>query len=571
MTAPISMAEYFATEAGEYLDRLRGLAERPNPAPEELVRYSRALRGAALMANQQLVARAAAGLEALAKGVREGRRPWDPGMANRFGGAVTELRELVRTAATWEDEQLRQAERLAQELEAHAGIASGGGPRGYITTPGTAPGSEAGVRAFIAREGALAASALDRASRALRSTPNSHEPLYAVLRRLQSLRGLAALTDLAPLPEMLDAIERAVGELTRMFAPPPRIADVFELAAQALSRTARDVAQSGRPDMDAQEPRLFAELLLETFATERDVVPIESLFFAPAEGVVQLGMPPKDSPLAQLSTVELVSHGEHLVQAADDLDQAATDTTRDLQLFAMLSSLRALEIATGERVPSRLAAFAHTARELIATGEVARDQREFSACLREMGGQLRIMAGNETPSHPDAEIEKLIHRLQRIGGSLLGVVEVTPSAPVGLAPEPGEPEGEVVEIDELLMETAGTATPVEAAAPPREPGLAGSYVTYEWLVEHRGAGEPSLDALLQRTPSATVPQPGPFAEGEVVEITELVYRGQAAYDRAAEVRREIDALIRQGAGGAPMKPLLDELLDLVSLAIPDAR
>lgn len=128
MTAPISMAEYFATEAGEYLDRLRGLAERPNPAPEELVRYSRALRGAALMANQQLVARAAAGLEALAKGVREGRRPWDPGMANRFGGAVTELRELVRTAATWEDEQLRQAERLAQELEAHAGIASGGGP-----------------------------------------------------------------------------------------------------------------------------------------------------------------------------------------------------------------------------------------------------------------------------------------------------------------------------------------------------------------------------------------------------------------------------------------------------------
>ena len=36
--------------------------------------------------------------------------------------------------------------------------------------------------------------------------------------------------------------------------------------------------------------------------------------------------PPRQSPLNQLSTVELVSHGEHLGQAADDLDRASTPT-----------------------------------------------------------------------------------------------------------------------------------------------------------------------------------------------------------------------------------------------------
>ena len=74
---------------------------------------------------------------------------------------------------------------------------------------------------------------------------------------------------------MLDGVERAVGELTRMFAPPPFIAEVFEAAAQALARTARDVAQNGRPAAEAEEPRRFAELLLRAFSNESDVVPIE--------------------------------------------------------------------------------------------------------------------------------------------------------------------------------------------------------------------------------------------------------------------------------------------------------
>src|SRR5207247_10376764 len=75
---PLGMSDFFALEAGEYLDRLDALLQAPTPPPaEELVRLARALRGSALMASQQGIARAAMGFEALARGIREGRRVWD--------------------------------------------------------------------------------------------------------------------------------------------------------------------------------------------------------------------------------------------------------------------------------------------------------------------------------------------------------------------------------------------------------------------------------------------------------------------------------------------------------------
>src|SRR5206468_7203389 len=75
---PLGMSDFFALEAGEYLERLDGLlAKGESPSADELVRLARALRGSALMANQPAIARAAAGLEALGRAVREGRRAWD--------------------------------------------------------------------------------------------------------------------------------------------------------------------------------------------------------------------------------------------------------------------------------------------------------------------------------------------------------------------------------------------------------------------------------------------------------------------------------------------------------------
>src|SRR2546427_3182619 len=77
---PLGMSDFFVLEAGEYLERLDAQLQAPEgtaPAPDELVRLARALRGSALMASHQAIARAASGLEALARAVREARRPWD--------------------------------------------------------------------------------------------------------------------------------------------------------------------------------------------------------------------------------------------------------------------------------------------------------------------------------------------------------------------------------------------------------------------------------------------------------------------------------------------------------------
>ena len=74
---PLGMSDFFALEAGEYLERLDGmLATGDSPSADEIVRLARALRGSALMANQPAIARAAAGLEVLARAVREARRAW---------------------------------------------------------------------------------------------------------------------------------------------------------------------------------------------------------------------------------------------------------------------------------------------------------------------------------------------------------------------------------------------------------------------------------------------------------------------------------------------------------------
>ena len=193
MSSPISLAEYFALEAGDYLERLHAMLEQPAPpAAEELVRYTRALRGSALMANQGLVARAAAGLEVLAKAYREGRRAWDSD-ARRAGSAPRSrpsagwsVRSPSGPMPTWPGPN-----DWPRSWKVRPAFSPARSSALLPPPPGPRQGPTAGVRAFVAREGALTASALDRAARALRTSPTAMEPLYAVLRRLQSLRGPA--------------------------------------------------------------------------------------------------------------------------------------------------------------------------------------------------------------------------------------------------------------------------------------------------------------------------------------------------------------------------------------------
>src|SRR5207247_1090981 len=252
---PLGMSDFFALEAGEYLDRLDALLQPPAPpAADELVRLARALRGSALMASQQGIARAAMGFEAFARGVREGRRPWDAATKQIAIRSVDDLKIFVRKAASWTEADTAKAEALASQLEQF-----GGRPSAQVRAA-EAIGLDAGARAFVAREGAAIASALDRAGRALRANPIAHDPLQQVLKALQPLRGLAALNDLPPLPDLLEGIEQAIGAISRTTVAPPAgvgdtIAELFQMAATSIAHAAREVAERGRPDPERDAAR----------------------------------------------------------------------------------------------------------------------------------------------------------------------------------------------------------------------------------------------------------------------------------------------------------------------------
>src|SRR5213076_928614 len=336
---PLGMSDFFALEAGEYLERLDGLlAKGSSPSADEIVRLARALRGSALMASQPAIARTAAGLEAVARAVREGRRAWDPQTQQLALRGVDDLKIFVRRAGSWTEADTAKAEALAEQLA--------GRPSAQIRAV-EALGLDAGARAFVAREGAAIAGALERAAQALRANPLAHDPLQHVVRALQPLRGLAALTDLPPLPDLLEGIERAIGELSGSgLEPPANVGELFQVAGSAIARAAREVAERGRPDPDGADFRQFAGLLVKFMESEPDAVSIGSLYYSDSgPHIVQRGV-----PAARPSTpgkLELVSHGEHLRQAADSLERAPSATQRELRAHTLGSTFRALANAGG--------------------------------------------------------------------------------------------------------------------------------------------------------------------------------------------------------------------------------
>jgi chemotaxis protein histidine kinase CheA len=556
MNQPLGAADFFALEAGETLDRLDGLVAGPSaPSGDDLLRATRVLRGAALMASQQPIARAAGGLEAFARALREGRRPWDPAAREQVAQAIEEFRLLVRRAKDWDEGDTARAARLTRSLEALAGASPAQGERRE------GGGIDAGTRAFVAREGALIASALDRAARALQVTPGEREPLYAVIRRMQSLRGLAELGELSPLPEILDAIELAIGDLTRLFAPPPGVEQVIAAAAGALTRIARDVAGAGRPEPDAEEARHFTELLVRAFAVERDVVPIESLF---PDGEPSPVTPPTTQPQfaapAPLGPLELVSHGEHLCQIADLIAGARTPIERDLRLYQLLGALRATATPGPDPVAGALAVFARSTREALAAGVAAQATEALTSGLRDAGELLRSVADAQDRMQVSRRVLDVAHRVDLMRG----------------VDERGD-EGEIVPIEALGYDAAAAEAapagrapepvPIESLAP--DGGLEASYRTLGRLLRERGPARPSLEALLG-TPAAAPAAAPALPQDEALAIESLCYRGRAALERAADVRRELVAALQQGRELTAVRPLVEELLDLLPLALADA-
>ena len=536
------MSDFFALEAGEYLERLDALlATGDSPNADELVRLARALRGSALMANHHAIARTAAALEALARAVREGRRAWDAQTKQLAVRGVDDLKIFVRRAPAWSDADTAKAEALAQELEQLAGR-----PSAQVRAA-EALGLDAGARAFVAREGAAIASTLDRAAQALRANPLAHDPLQHVLRALQPLRGLAAVNDLPPLPDLLEGIERAIAELSRAgIDPPAHVSELFQAGATAIARAAREVAERGRPDPEGPDFRQFAAQLVRFMESEPDVVSIGTLYNSDSgPHIVSRGIPAaRPSTLGRL---ELVSHGDHLRQAADSLERAPSATQRELRAHTLGTTFRALANAGGGALADRVAQFAVAAREAVASGVAVTSPAAIAAELRRAGDVLARSGGGDE--------EALAAELDAITTAIRAVKPGAPAPlprPVASSPPPAPPP----------------LSPSQAPAPraeepvPETADLVGSWTSYQRL-SGSGIGPASLEELFAG-PRATVPPASPSTEPEpaVVDVRSLVYRGDRALARAQELR----AAARQATGDS-LLALVDEVCDLVALAL----
>jgi hypothetical protein len=619
MTQPLGIDDFFALEAGEYLDRLSSLAATAGPpSADELVRFTRALRGSALMASQQAIARAAGGLEHLVRGYRDGRRAWDGDMAALFREATDVLRTLVERARMWTPDDGARAERLALHLERSAG----GAPR-----PVTAPSPsrhETGVRAFLAREAAALGSVLDQASRSLHAGSVSADAMHGVLRRMQPLRGLAALSDYSPLPDLLDGIERTVSAVGRLELPPRDGALRLDAAAAGLSRAARDIADRGRPEPDAQEFRHFADLLLAPAPQETPIIPIEALFFPGEDGIIQRGTAPRGIPTASLGTAAVVSRGEHLCQAADEIATAGSAPQRDLRLQVLAGDLRTLSAGLPSGLDAAVEAFAAAARAAVARGAATADPAGFTGVIRAAGHRLRNFTEITQPATLAHAFQQLIGTMDAFGRAPIAPPPALAPTAAAPAPPPQAPppslapvtaptravavdddvvpieslapdEWDVVPIEslapdepdvmpiELLAPEPTPSVPVEVPKPKERPApapaavatdgwdLAASFLLFEQLLAELVAA-PAVRVstparpVVVTPPAAVVPvQP----ELPLVDIAELLYHGRTALERADQVQRAIRSAVSAARPMSTIQPLVDELLDLVELAIAD--
>ncbi len=609
MSSAARRAEFFALEAREYLADLDPAAAGEHPELERLVRGARALRGAALMAGLGTFARAAAGLEALARQVRDHATPWAPGPRAAWLDGLQTLRDLTERASAWEAVDDRAALALADRIER---ATSGGGVK--MTVPAT-PALTPGVRAFIARESAMIAGSLEEAARALAPVP-PQAALAAVLERMRALRGLGGSAELSPLPELLDAMEMATRTLLSDVPPPPDVATLFADGAHVLAAMARSMNDEGR----VEQPRELAALadgLLASYAGERDVVPIGALAPDGGESLLRRGTPPLLAGDATPVALELVGVGDHLLETAEQLQRSPSSAAADLRLFVLHRTLATMppKSPTGRF----LAPLAQALTAAIGAGLARGDRDRFVGLLRDAGGFLsdagNAPAGTErlgardrlaatilgaafhaTPDGSPAVTPALLANpwqppaLDIPAPPVVPVVTFLPDEPPRVAIESLAPdEAPIVSIESLAPDEAPIVS-IESLAPDEAP-----MISIEALAPD-DAPIVAMESLAFDTPAPTIPAHAPGTPGrlergyrslalvmaqrgtdtpsldellghDVLPIEQLLYRGPAALHRAAQVREDINGLLSEPTVSLDrLRPYIQELLDLVPLA-----
>jgi hypothetical protein len=260
---------------------------------------------------------------------------------------------------------------------------------------------------------------------------------------------------MSPIPEVMDGVERAVG-IAKRGEQTENIALLFDIAERALSHAAQEITSSGTARPDSPEAREFARRFGAILDTSGEVVPIQSLYFDDDGPHILEAGTPVAAP-GRLAQMELVAHGEHLRQAADELERAQWDTQRELRALALTSTFRSLISAGGGPVETAISEFARVAQVAVSKGTPLQHTEEFATQLREVG-EILIASAEGEPGELAARLAGATARLDEL--------PVKPQPPAAKAEpdhptRPKAPSAEVEAQEEEEEETEFVAIPVD--------------------------------------------------------------------------------------------------------------
>ncbi|GEM_PF-625018 len=360
MTTSNDSLGFFILEASDCLERLDGILATAGPGgPDaaEFARYARTLRGAAVMHRVAGMIDLAGAVERAGRTLRDGRLRWSPPLAAALTAAVDDLKILLHNLRIWgPNEEARAARRLA-DLARFA-------PAPESATDGAGAGANRSDRsrtaesslAFVAREAMETATALDALASVSPGGAGQAEAVEIALGHVRTLRGVAAVHDIPPVPDVLDSVERAARTLGLADVPATAAQGaLFSAAAALLRRTASDLRAVGRSEPGTPEERRFLvarEALVATADDADRIMPISELFYEDgSDGVVSraINPPTTSGERFYLEVVSLAEHARALVREAQGAGPGPLPERAVLELRGALGAIRSAAHSFGER------------------------------------------------------------------------------------------------------------------------------------------------------------------------------------------------------------------------------
>lgn len=538
------LLDFFVLEAGEYTEQLDGALARASgnvPDLDIFTRNARALRGSATMARVEGIAKVATGMERLGRGLRDGSLQWTPQLRAAVIAAVDDVKILVRAARTWGAAEDQRAAARSAELDSLAPAFQ----RRSVVTPMLAIGS--GL--WMASETADIAGGLRRWV----EQGGGNDALAETVRRVRSLRGIAALADLPPIKDVIDALDDAMKQL-ELGAP---VADshryLFRAAADVLRESSEAMQGGKKPATASSAVTAFssAAALLVADSDDKDyVVPIAALFpDGGGDHVVHAAPNPPTTP-AQRFRMEVVSQAEHLRRLVADARTPGAGPSRAKVASELKSAVRALQRAAesfGEAETAQL-------MQSMVEPAAAMDARALDT-LDALAAALASGTSKPATAAPRASVA-----VPAAATPAPTQEAPTPVAPTPVAPAPAPP----LPVPGVTPRAMPALAPTPYMGTPSVSRATGAMVT---PAPTGAALQHALDSGLSglaRLNDEPMAEPQNVEDDGVVPIQDLLYRGKSALARARVVGEEIKA-----AGLSPDADALAELFDLLELAASD--